>query len=395
MNEIKKVITAAFALGLSTSASAGFYVSNGDLYDANGSKFVMRGINHAHTWFTSRLDQSMTDIAATGANTVRVVLSNGHKWNKNSASDVANVIQKAKDNKLIAVVEVHDTTGYAEDASAASLSLAVDYWISIKDQLIGQEDYVIINIGNEPFGNGFNANDWINDHKTAITRLRNAGFNHTLMIDAPNWGQDWQFVMRDNAPQIFDHDSDKNIVFSVHMYEVFDSYAKINSYMSTFSNNGLPLVVGEFAATHKQFEVDEGSIMSLAVNNQIGYLGWSWDGNDSNYGEIDIVNNWNVASLTAWGQTLLNSSNGIAATSQLATVYTGGNNPQTLSCTNGGQDLDGDGWGWQNNASCQVPAVNAPNGYAYCNSANSNPDNNGWGWQNQASCVAFGSNADN
>ena len=30
----------------------GFTIENGSLIDANGNKFIMRGINHAHTWYT-------------------------------------------------------------------------------------------------------------------------------------------------------------------------------------------------------------------------------------------------------------------------------------------------------------------------------------------------------
>ncbi|AWB65998.1 beta-mannosidase [Saccharobesus litoralis] len=393
MNKLAKAITATLALGMSASSFAGFYVNSGDIYDGNGNKFVMRGVNHAHAWFTDKLDTSLSGIAATGANTVRVVLSNGHRWTKNSASDVANIIQKAKDHNLVAVLEVHDTTGYGEDGAAATLSSAVDYWISIKNQLVGQEDYVIINIGNEPFGNNQAASSWINDHKTAITRLRNNGFTHTLMVDAPNWGQDWQNVMRDNASQVFNHDPDKNIVFSVHMYEVYDSYNKVNNYMSTFANNGLPLVVGEFAATHKQFDVDEASIMERAEYYDMGYLGWSWDGNDASYGEIDIVNNWNANSLTTWGNTLLNSSNGITNTSVLSTIYTGGSGNYP-NCSSAAADPDGDGWGWENGQSCIVVNTHAPNGFPYCSSSSVDPDGDGWGWENNGSCVVQGSAAD-
>ncbi|MBU2870410.1 cellulase family glycosylhydrolase [Colwellia sp. E2M01] len=401
INNIKKtsVSTIAAALILSTSANAGFYVSSGNLYEDNGNKFVMRGINHAHTWFANKLDQSLQDIASTGSNTVRVVLSNGHKWNQTSASDVANIIQKAKDNKMIVVLEVHDTTGYQEDGTAASLSSAVDYWLTIKNTLIGQEDYVIVNIGNEPFGNGFNHNDWISHHETAIQRLRTAGLTHTLMVDAPNWGQDWQHVMRDNANTVFNSDPDKNIIFSVHMYEVFNSRQTISDYMTSFSNKGLPLVIGEFAASHKEFDVDEESIMSLAVNNDVGYLGWSWDGNDSSYGSIDIVNNWNTNSLTAWGDILINSANGIKATSQIATIYTGESNSNNgnstddiIACTNASSDPDGDGWGWENNQSCkmedsvEIPDDSITDDIIACTSASSDPDGDGWGWENNQSC---------
>jgi mannan endo-1,4-beta-mannosidase len=119
----------------------------------------MRGINHEHTWFANQTS-SFANVKALGANTVRVVLSGG-RWPANSASDVANVISLCKQNRLICVLEDHDTTGFGEDGAAFSLDQAVNYWISLKSVLVGQENYVAINIGNEPIGNN-NAAQWIN-----------------------------------------------------------------------------------------------------------------------------------------------------------------------------------------------------------------------------------------
>ena len=35
-------------------AASGFNINSGRLYDANGSEFIIRGISHAHCWFTDR-----------------------------------------------------------------------------------------------------------------------------------------------------------------------------------------------------------------------------------------------------------------------------------------------------------------------------------------------------
>ncbi|HEX8630820.1 MAG TPA: beta-mannosidase, partial [Catenuloplanes sp.] len=72
-------------------AAAGFYISNGRLFDANGQDFVMRGVNHPHAWYTNRLG-SLADIKATGANTVRVVLS----ATTSTSGDVANVVSRCR-----------------------------------------------------------------------------------------------------------------------------------------------------------------------------------------------------------------------------------------------------------------------------------------------------------
>ncbi len=303
------------------AAVAGFSVRDGRLYDSNGNVFVMRGINHAHTWYTQQTS-SFANIKATGANSVRVVLSSGDRWTRNSATDVANVIRLCKDNRLICVLEVHDTTGYGEDSAATTLARAVDYWISIKDTLVNQEPYVIINIGNEPFGNS-NYSQWTTATKDAIVRLRGAGFSHTIMVDAPNWGQDWSFTMRDKAAEVFRADANANLVFDIHMYGVFDTAAEVESYLKAYTNAKLPIVVGEFGSNHSDGNPDEDAIMSWSQTLGVGYLGWSWSGNGGGVEYLDVVNSFSPTSLTTWGQRLINGANGIKATSREASVFSG------------------------------------------------------------------------
>jgi mannan endo-1,4-beta-mannosidase len=134
-------LTAAVAFLMHNPAHAGFSVSGSQLIDGRGNPFIMRGINHAHTWYTSRTPKAMVDIAATGANTVRVVLSDGQRWTKNSSSDVANIIKLCKDNKMICMLEVHDPTGYGEDTAAGTVAKTVQYWLEIASVLKGQEDF--------------------------------------------------------------------------------------------------------------------------------------------------------------------------------------------------------------------------------------------------------------
>ncbi|MDQ0368319.1 cellulase family glycosylhydrolase [Catenuloplanes indicus] len=314
-------------------AAAGFTVSGGRLLDANGNAFVMRGINHAHTWYPAQTG-SFANIKATGANTVRVVLASGQRWTRNEASDVAGVIGLCRANRLICVLEAHDTTGYGEQAGAATLAQAVDYWISVQSALTGQERYVILNIGNEPYGNQ-NYQTWAADTATAIQRLRTAGFDHTIMVDAPNWGQDWTFTMRDNAATVFTADPDRNTVFSIHMYGVFDTAAEVTDYLGRFVSAGLPIVVGEFGDMHSDGNPDEDAIMATAQAQRIGYLGWSWSGNGGGVEYLDIVQNFNPASLSTWGQRLINGPDGIRATSVEASVYGGGTGSPTPTRTAG------------------------------------------------------------
>lgn len=332
-------ILATAGVNTSYAQERGFYVENGRLYEANGSVFVMRGVNYPHAWFAHQTAASIPAIAATGANTVRVVLSNGARWTRNSAADVQNIINLCKANHLIAVLEVHDCTGWgdtggAQPQGAVHLRTATQYWIDIRDVLIGQEDYVIINIANEPHGNGITADAWQNDWIEAIQALRAAGLRHTIMVDAANWGQDWQHITTARAPAVMAGDPDSNVVFSVHMYEVFSNAATARAYMDAFVNMGLPLVIGEFAADHFQHTIPAAEIMRLAHERGMGYLGWSWSGNTrtndpaTNLAPLDIVVNNNgqfqQTTLTPWGEILINHPQfGIRATSARASIFTG------------------------------------------------------------------------
>ncbi|WP_430786064.1 cellulase family glycosylhydrolase [Actinoplanes sp. G11-F43] len=304
-------------------AATGLRISGRNIVEANGSTFVMRGINHMHTWYAGQT-QSFADIKAAGANTVRVVLSGG-RWTANTAADVSNVIALCKASRLICVLENHDTTGYGEDGAAYSLDQAADYWIGLKSVLTGQENYVVINIGNEPIGNT-NAGQWTAATVAAIQKMRTNGFEHLLMIDAPNWGQDWQYTMRDNAQTVLDADVRDNTVLSIHMYAVFNTAQSIRSYLDVFQNNNWPLVIGEFGWQFASGEVDDTTLMAEAQARGIGYLGWSWAGNTDPI--LDMTDDFDAASLTTWGQRIVNGPNGLKATSREATIF-GGVQPST------------------------------------------------------------------
>ncbi|MER7399635.1 cellulase family glycosylhydrolase [Streptomyces sp. NPDC000151] len=305
-----------------TRTAPGFHVADGRLLDANGEEFVLRGVNHAHAWYPTRTAQALKDVKALGANSVRVVLATGDRWTKNDTADVAAVVSQCKQNRLVCVLEAHDTTGYGEQAGAVTLSRAVDYWISIKDAVQGQEKYVLLNIGNEPYGNGASgATSWTADTENAIGRMRAAGFAHTLMVDAPNWGQDWSFTMRDHAAEVFAADPAKNTVFSVHMYGVFNTADKVKDYLNRFTTQHLPLVVGEFGDLHSDGDPDEAAIMSTAQQLGVGYLGWSWSGNGGGVEYLDMASGFDAAHLTPWGQRIFDGADGIKQTAKEAGIF--------------------------------------------------------------------------
>jgi mannan endo-1,4-beta-mannosidase len=266
---------------------------------------------------------------------VRIVLSTGGQWARVPGAQVSQVIQWAKDNRMIAVLEVHDSTGWSEQTTAVPISNAVAYWTSpdIRAAINGQENFVIINIANEPFGNTTSAN-YVPDTVAAIQALRTAGLTHTLMIDGATWGQDWSNTMRTNAMQLWNADSRRNLLFSVHMYEVYQTSAPIIAYMQAFDDMALPLVIGEFGPQNNGQPVDVETVFTQAQQRANGYIGWSWSGNGSGGVVLDMVQNFSTT-FTSWGNRIVNGANGIRATSVRATVFPTGNSlvvsPASLS----------------------------------------------------------------
>lgn len=316
-----------FLAPATAQAATGFQTRDGTLYDAGGSEFVMRGINHPHAFFPYATG-SYAEMSELGANTVRVVLSNGEVFGRTSTSQVQDIIARCKAARLVCVLEVHDTTGYRDltdqPAGAASLASAVSYWKSISAALKGQERYVIINLGNEPYGNRGDSKvyDWTKDTTAAIKAMRAAGFTHTLIADAPNWGQDWTGTMKEDGGLVLAADPDGNTMLSVHMYEVYGTGEAVRNYLDHFVANRWPLIIGEFGADHGPGkDVNEGAIMTGAQNRGIGYLGWSYSGNSGGVESLDLVQDFDPARLTSWGSTLLNHPAGIRATARRASVF--------------------------------------------------------------------------
>ncbi|USB35073.1 glycoside hydrolase family 5 protein [Paenibacillus sp. YPG26] len=298
------------------SAASGFYVNGTKLYDSTGKPFVMRGVNHAHSWYKNDLYTAIPAIARTGANTVRIVLSNGSQYTKDDLNSVKNIISLVSQFKMVAVLEVHDATGKDD---TASLDNAVNYWISIKDALIGKEDRVIVNIANEWYGS-WNGSGWANGYKAAIPKLRNAGIKNTLMVDCAGWGQYPQSIV-DYGTSVFAADTLKNTIFSIHMYEYAGKdAATVKANMENVLAKGLVLIIGEFGGYHQGADVDETAIMKYGQEKGVGWLAWSWYGNSSDLSYLDLATG-PAGSLTSWGNTVVNGANGIKLTSVKAGIY--------------------------------------------------------------------------
>ncbi len=329
------------------NADAGFKVEGSKLLDANGNEFIMRGINHAHAWYRNEIDVSLKAIAATGANCVRVVLSNGSLWDKIPSDEVRNIIERCEENKLVAVLEVHDATAGASNNGktatddVSELQLCADYWIELKDILNEHADTVIVNIANEWHNASWTRPaDWAEGYKTVIPRLRAAGIVNTLMVDADGSGQLCSSLFGDPgrdpkgyAADILAADPEGNTMFSVHLYENAAGTAEeARSNLEGCAATGVCFVVGEFSDTRsaRKDNIDDLAVAEFCVKNGIGYIAWSWKGNTPEtlngemlpFSVMDISEEWDGSRLSErWGENIINGENGIKKNSEICTVY--------------------------------------------------------------------------
>jgi mannan endo-1,4-beta-mannosidase len=347
MKNHKFIRNQLFAVIAATSfaniAYADWSIAGNKILDPNGNPFVYRGINLAEKPTTANMTTLFRDVAATGANAIRIPVYSSAP----SVETLHKYIQLCRENKLVCVLTNMGSTGYGDLTNSSSLVGTSLTWLDsrIKPLLNENADFVIINLANEPAGNDFPSSLYLADMKQTIALVRQLGLKNQIMIEAGGWGQDWQFTMRDNAEQIMAADPLKNLVFSVHRYEAYNDPVVIRNYLTSFTARNLPIVVGEFAPKRKyrdgewknpfgnSIEVAEDSIMEIAQELGVGYLGWAWAGNRIGFTDLDMVVNWNPLQLTPWGDFFINSANGIKATSKLATHYSNSNVPPIANFT--------------------------------------------------------------
>jgi mannan endo-1,4-beta-mannosidase len=299
--------------------STGFFVSDGRLFDRLGADFVMRGINHPVVWFQGDALAWMDEIATTGSNSVRIVW----ETNRGSAQLLRASIERAVELGMVPVIEMHDVTG-GTDVNGP-MQMAQYYVDELRDILVDFEPYLLVNIANE-WGDWFStAEDWVQAYRQAISVFRDAGLNHTLVIDANDNGQRGETIV-DHGAQLLDFDPQHNILFSTHMYQAYEDRQAILDVVRGAQSARLPLIVGEFGFQHgdrngQPIAVPYEVMLDEAARVGMGYLAWSWTGNSQEVGYLDMTENGSATQLTAWGDDIINGLNGIRSTSQPASIF--------------------------------------------------------------------------
>jgi mannan endo-1,4-beta-mannosidase len=304
------------------------YVQGKALKDSSGHSFIMRGNNFPVFWFPAQYKTSLAAASSLGANTARLVWQLEQQSWTPSLAVLDEALATCITNKLIPVVELHDFTG---GTNATDISKAADYFVrpDVKAILNKYSHVLIINIANE-WGDGtVNELSWKNAYLPAIATLRNAGYKVPIMIDAPGYGQ-YENAIVQYGTDLLNSDPLKNIIFSVHAYSNWNNNSTYSNRINTMLSKGLCIVFGEFGwnvpaaqqPTGFECKVDASLLMQLCQSNNIGYMGWSWTGNDAANACFDMSTSWNdTTHLTTWGRQWAYDVNGVKNTGIKASVY--------------------------------------------------------------------------
>jgi mannan endo-1,4-beta-mannosidase len=331
-----------------TTPNANFHVKDGKIYDKNEQEFIMKGINHTCFWGDMPKNiASITDedgLVKTGANCVRVVF--GQETGATTSTERRQIVEAVIAKKMVPVIENHSATC---DDNPNDFNTIINNWTlpANVEWLKKYQDKIILNIANEygwlvkkgnDGGQSVDNDKWGSEYKRAITAIRNAGINSLLMIDANVCGQDIQSIYQ-YSEQLTNHDPQKNIVFSLHIYK--EHWRTRNSPYANEANNAfpfprgmtvegknspwfiedaldwvkakkIPFVIGEFswnASNGVQEKYDTRTILQLCKDNGIGWIAWSWNQNDDPKLDMLKAGNHlykNETDLTPFGQLIIN-----------------------------------------------------------------------------------------
>lgn len=281
----------------------GFRVDGRFLYDNQGEKTVLYGINKMIVWNDKDGDPSFREIAKTGANSVRIVWT----MKDGTAEELDTAITNCRAEHMIPIIELHDATGEFE-----KLPSLVDWWVKpeVVEVIKKHQDYLLVNIGNE-VGNGNVSNATFTEGYTdAVTRMREAGIHVPLLIDPSSWGQNLN-QLQACGPDIQEADPDHNCLFSAHLwwpYMYGHTDQEVADELTESAEMGLPLVIGEFANQWEetaQGQIPYKVIMEYCAKYEIGYLIWSWGPGNSPQTFLDMTTDGTFDTLQPWAKEML------------------------------------------------------------------------------------------
>ncbi len=319
------------ALDAAKIVQAHFQTSGKELRDPYGKPFVARGVNNSHAWYDIcgqySAYEALDNIAAQGANTVRVgwafqsidpggpmAMTDPEKQviGTNPAL-LAEILYRVVELKMVPILAINDPTGQTKAGEALRMAKLMVDNAEYKAVLDAYEPYLLLGIANEY---NIPAASFNSEYTAAVTYLRNAGVDSTLVITGNDWGQGCDSLL--GSGPITTADPLHNVLYDVHIYTYLTymgqhggTAAMVQGCMDSAASANIPLLVGEFGNTHSSGPVEWQTVVSRAAANAQGMTPWLWYG-DTEYPALNMNTTWE-GPYTSWG-TSVGTFNGTKAT---------------------------------------------------------------------------------
>lgn len=332
------------------SQTTELFKTNGNkITDPCGNEFIMRGVNYslADDWnFPGNLNNGKelsAQIIQANPNTVRIqwYVDYGQPARPQlTLTGLDSVISRFAAADIATVLEIHDFTHIHTDTTLFNTQV-VGWWTSqpVLQLIEKHQAHLFVNVANEygpamyPAPNyTLNPNyateitTWVAHYRNVITRLRNAGIEVPIMIDAPNYGMDYQTVI-DNATMFNNHDPLNRIVMSCHAYWN-ETAGGMESIVNQLAGLTVPVVFGEVGNVDFSCNaIQMNSLLTKAQERQIGWLAWTWNRDEcatrnmtsNEPGNPASTTDGQFSTLTTYGQTIVNNATfGLVAHAQKA-----------------------------------------------------------------------------
>ena len=241
------------------------------LYDANGEKVVIRGIEEFQ-------NNSIDEISRTGANAYRMVYST-------DAEELDRLLYKAvaECNMIVSVM----VSGSYETVSDWNKP-------DVKAVLKNYESHLVLHAYGEgayEAGAAGATARWLLETKEVIRLVRSYGYRCPLEILSNGWGQNL-LILLDHGREVIDSDPLKNIILGCQMYADTrpDGYngMTIEEAMKAIARSGLPIQLGACPFTGADCKPLNNAppdnwirVWKGTHENGIGCYYWCWSGSPS------------------------------------------------------------------------------------------------------------------
>lgn len=252
------------------------------IYWADGREILVRGINLQYSDDPLQMITAFPAIAETGANFVRIQLSED-----TTEGDLEAALNAAIANNMAAILTLNSPNLKCMDDAGVFTEAVEDLWLDAWLPVIAQDRYqdkIMINMasgwGPKEVFNGYSAGyrTYIDSYKTAIRQFRRAGLKFPLVIDAPGCGEDYHAFESIRAKELLAADEQKNLVLSVHAYgSTWNSTTKITDNVGVLTSQNMPVIMSEFGGSGLgEDPVKLTSILETGAGNYAANISVPW-----------------------------------------------------------------------------------------------------------------------